>query len=105
MPLQIRQGMNRRVGRNNQAYRILLKDLGSVNNFQSLTTRFQCLVAASKDKVIVTQDHRANQVIDDTMMKGHIQARSFVVAFTLGYIKWGELDIWNIAQADGDFCQ
>src|SRR5438046_9337321 len=104
MHVQIRQGMNRRVARNNQAYRILLKDCRYVNNFQSLTTRYQFLVSASKDKVIVSQDHRANQVIDDTVMKGHIQARSFVVALTLCYIKWGELDIWNIAQANRNFC-
>src|SRR5436305_15188240 len=104
MPLQIRQCMNGRVGRNNQAYRILLKDSRYVNNFQTLTTSHQCLVAASKDKVIVTQDHRADQVIDDTVMEGHIKAGSFVVAFTLGHIKWGELDIWNIAQANGNFC-
>src|SRR6266567_2951934 len=97
--------MDGRVGWDYQADRILLKDGSHIDNLEILAPRYQFFVAAGKDKVVMSQYHRTDEVIDNAMVEGHVKTSGFVITLTLRYIERRELNIRNIAQTDGNLFQ
>src|SRR5438067_1193144 len=93
MTFQVSEGMDRGIRRNDQTNGITLEDRRDINDMQIFAACYEFLIARGKDKVVVTQHHRTDEIVDHAMMEGHIEAGCLVIAFALRDIKWGKLNV------------